>query len=614
MPINQDKRSLQARVVILKASVCLIFALFGVQMWRLTVLNHHYYASLAERNRLRIIPLIAPRGVILDREGRPLVENVESNNIVVYRDELSSQTDLANTRSFLNQGGVVTPEQFDARLQQYRRYPLFHPIVIKENVSLEEMAYIQSHQAEHPEIKTLEAPKRLYRYGPLAAHALGYVGEVSETQLKTPEFKDRKAGDIIGKFGMERSYNSLLTGVDGEKIVLVNSVGKVKQEFSPKPSFVGQQLNLTLDLDLQLVAEEQMADKVGAVVAMDPRNGEILAMVSKPSFDPNNFAVRVNASQWKELMENEDKPLQNRVIQSTFSPGSVFKVVMSLAGLEKGIVSPSSSVSCPGGATLYGHYFRCHEGGHGFVDMQRAIVQSCNVFFYRLGMQMGINTISEYARMVGLGLPTGIDLPNEAAGVMPSAEWKERMFGEKWYAGETISVAIGQGAVSITPMQMARAIGGIGLGGYFAVPHLARLPRSDSDSRFKPAKYQWNSKNTEFLRDSMWGVVNSGGTGHSAAVPGFDVCGKTGTAQTISNEGRQKVSGAQRGSFDNNAWFVGFAPKDDPQIAVAVLVQRGGYGGAAAAPIAGSVFRTYYEKLQAPKKDNRPSLVTAAMK
>jgi penicillin-binding protein 2 len=350
-------------------------------------------------------------------------------------------------------------------------------------------------------------------------------------------------------------------------------------------------------------------------VALDPRNGEILAMVSKPDFDPNRFAVRISRDEWKELIGNPDNPMQNRVIQNTFSPGSVFKVVMSLAGMEKGLVSPQTSLYCRGGETLYGHYFRCHEGGHGFVDLRRAIVQSCNVFFYHLGMKMGIDTISSYAHMSGLGIPTGIDLPNEVSGVMPSTEWKERVFHERWYAGETISVAIGQGAVSITPLQMARAIGGIALGGHFAVPHVARIPGVADDPRLKAVEYPWNNENVEFIRDSMWGVVNvPGGTGRAAAVPGFDVCGKTGTAQTISNSARQKLAGSSRGSFESNAWFVGFAPKNDPQIVVSAMVQRGGYGGQAAAPIVGAIMRAYHEKMQAPQRHNLPRLVTAAMK
>ncbi|MBI3940172.1 MAG: penicillin-binding protein 2 [Acidobacteria bacterium] len=609
MSINQDNRPLHARITFLKVTVCVIFVLFTVQLWRLNVLNHDYYAGLAEKNRLRIVPLIGPRGVIFDREGRPLVENIKSIDIVVYRDEIS---DVASLARFLEDGEIIPEIQFTARLQQYRRYPVFHPVVIKENVTLDDIAYIQSHQAEHPEIKILETPKRIYRYGSLAAHLLGYVGEVSDAQLKTAEYRGSKPGDIVGKFGVERFYNRSLTGVDGQLKVLVNSVGKVKAELEKVPSKIGQELNLTIDLDLQMAAEEQMSDKIGALVALDPRNGDVLAMVSKPDFDPNRFAVRIRADEWRELVENPDNPMQNRVIQNSFSPGSVFKIVMSLAGMEKGLVNPQSSVYCSGGETLYGHYFRCHEGGHGFVDLRRAIVQSCNVFFYRLGMNMGIDTISQYAQMAGLSIPTGIDLPNEVAGLVPSAEWKERVYHERWYAGETISVAIGQGAVSITPVQMARAVGGIALGGRFAVPRVVRPLGPQENPGLKAVEQSWNSEHIRFLRDSMWGVVNAGGTGRAAAVPGFDVCGKTGTAQTISDAGRQKIVASSRKDFESNAWFVGFAPKDDPQIAVAVLVQRGGYGGQAAAPVAGKIFRAYYQKIHTPKRPIPPSLISDA--
>ncbi|MGH9339189.1 MAG: penicillin-binding protein 2 [Acidobacteriota bacterium] len=602
MPIFQDNRQLQFR---LKWVWFLFIAGFLVllgRLWQLTIIEFQHFEQLAERNRVRMVPLIAPRGLVYDRDGRVLVDNVQSVNLVLYRDDISNPSE---TIDFLTAALQLEPEAVQERLDAAKNYSVYQPLVIKENLSLEEISYVLSHQVEHPEIGIVKQPRRSYRYGELAAHVLGYVGEVSSAQLETPEFALRKPGDVVGQYGLERTYDRILSGEDGQRRVLVNSQGKEIQELGMSSADRGKELWLTLDLDLQMAAEEALGDDPGAVVALDPRSGEVLAMTSRPTFDPNEFATRISYKDWNRLIANPDHPLQNRVIQATFSPGSIFKVVMALAGLERGIIDNKTSVYCGGGSTFYGHYFRCWKaGGHGTVALHQAIQQSCNVYFYHLGQKLGIGDISEFSGQVGLGQVTGIDLFGEVAGLVPSEEWKRKTMGQRWYAGETISVAIGQGPMNVTPIQLARSIGMIATG---RAPSL-RLVRDTAT--FQPqatASLQlpdFSPEHLQAIRDGMWSVVNARGTGRAAQVSGLDVCGKTGTAQTISRAVRARLSEEEARQYEPNAWFVGFAPRDHPEIVVAVIVQRGGSGGSAAAPIAGRVLETYQEKYKARRGHN----------
>lgn len=605
MPIYQDNRQLLVRLKWLRVLFILAFLALVAKLWHLTILESQRYKELAERNRVQTIPLIAPRGLIYDREGKVLVDNSRSFNLVLFRDEIK---DLKETLSFLSKGVDLELEAIKQRLERARHYAPFQPVVLKENISMEEITYIFSHQAEHPEIRAVQQPRRIYRYKELAAHALGYVGEVSEPQLKLPEFEGNKPGDIIGKFGIERTYNRWLTGQDGRRRVLVNSVGKTIQDLGVVNPLAGKELISTLDLDLQTIAEEALAESPGAVIAFDPRSGEVLVMASRPAFDPNQFAVRISREEWERLMGDPDDPFQNRVIQSTFSPGSTFKIVMALAGLEQKAIDPATSVYCNGGALLYGHYFRCWKaGGHGRVALREAIQNSCNVYFYHLGQKLGISQISDFSERLGLGLPTGIDLPGEAMGLVPSEEWKKKRTGQPWYAGETISVAIGQGALSVTPIQLARAVGVLATGD---VPTL-RLVKDHEPIRFTEVAElpvtHFDSSNLQAIREAMWTVVNQWGTGRAAQVAGFEVCGKTGTAQTVSQSTRAKLSASQAEQFQSNAWFVGFAPRDNPEIVVTIIVQRGGGGGSVAAPVAGKILTRYYEKRKA-----KPSVLEIA--
>ncbi len=592
MPIAQDNRVLIHRLGLLRIGIVLVFLALGLKVWHVMIVRHDHFQELARRNQVRTVPLVAPRGPILDREGRVLADSISSFNLLLYRDEAP---DLAESERFLVERLEVDRETYRERLGEAVGYLSFRPLLVKENLSMEEIALVLSHQAEHPELKLIEQPRRLYRYGELAAHVFGYVGEVSRAELESGEFSYLKAGDVVGKAGIERAYNRHLSGVDGYSRGLVNNFGKVLGELSRVEPRAGETLHLTLDLDLQRIAEEELIDRPGAVLAIDPRTGHVLALASRPAFDPNQFATRITRRQWLELTENPDHPLQNRIIQNTFSPGSIFKLVMALAGLELGVVNAETPVYCNGAVVLYGHRFRCwREGGHGFMRMPEAIQQSCNVYFYLLGQKLGIESIAEFSRRLGLGQPTGIDLRGEAAGLVPSPDWKRRVTGQPWYAGETISVAIGQGPVNVTPAQLARAVGALATG---LVPQL-KLVDNGPGSGEAPPGLGFSPGNLGTVRDGMWKAVNAWGTGRSARVEDFDVCGKTGTAQTISRQARERLPEEERGRFESNAWFVGFAPRDKPEIVVVVIVQRGGSGGGQAAPIAGKVLAEYHRKLK----------------
>jgi len=573
----------------------LLVLAFG--FWNMQIVQVSYYQQRADQNRVREIPLIAPRGRIYDREHRVLADNRPSYNIILIRE--NSPHTVEQTAAMLSSGiSMSKDEVLESINRSIRRHvPKFRPIVLKEDVSVDDIAYVKSHRYELPEIAVELQPRRRYFEGQLAAHAMGYVGEVTEAELTTPEFVNFKSGDQVGKTGLERQYNNLLVGQDGFKRVIVNSFGREMGQLEEQPYVAGNDLVTTIDLDLQRAAEDMVGERSGAVVALDPRTGEILAMVSRPAYDPNLFATRMSAVDWNNLITDARKPMQNRAIQSRFSPGSVFKVFMAAAGLEAGTLNPLRSVYCPGYASFYGHTFACdkHEG-HGTLGLHDAIVTSCNVFFYNVGNDLGISRIYQYATMMGLGRKSGIDLPNEDSGLIPSEAWKQRVYKAKWYAGETISVAIGQGYVSITPLQAAWAMGGLTTGGRLKQPHFVKPEQlkklSLPANEIVEEDYPIHQSTVNIVSTAMWGVVNEeGGTGFRARIEGFDVAGKTGTAQVVGKQANLKGQ-----AYKDNSWFVGFAPSRNPEIVVAAFIENGGWGAEAAAPVAHAVLETYYKK------------------
>src|SRR5262250_846510 len=563
--------------------------------WKLQVIDSDKYGQMAEQNRVRSIPIIAPRGRMLDRDGRVLVDNRPSFSVLLLRDDPKL---IEQYLPAISDGLSIPMDDLRDQLQNTRNLPKFQPIVIKPEASSADLDFIESHRSDIPVLEMLSVSRRRYLPNGFLAHATGYVGEASENQIENSNGKLRP-GDVVGKFGLERQYNDILMGTDGMRRVIVNSVGKEVDHLTQQDPIPGKQIQLSIDLDLQQVAEQSLGQRPGAVVALDPRTGEVLAMVSRPTPDPNDFAVRISAKEWKQLNEDPLKPLLNRAIQAQLAPGSVFKIVTATAMLEDRQIPESFTTYCPGYGTFYGRQFKCwvyssKKGptSHGSTDLHDAILKSCDVFFYTIGMKMGIDRLSYYGDKMGIGHKTGIDLPSEETGLMPSEAWVERVFHRKWYAGETISVAIGQGAITTTPVQLARVIGGIASGGAFKQPHLRKdLPNVGEE------RVSLSEPTVEKITEDMYGVVNEpGGTGTALKIKDVELSGKSGTAQVIGYDTRAKF-GKQK-KFDDNGLFVGYAPKRNPEIVVAVLVQEGGglHGGESAGPVARDIVKAYYDK------------------
>jgi len=592
---GRDEKISQGRLTAVQYIILGIFLLLTYGLWRLQVSQSDLYSTLAEKNRIREVPILAPRGKILDREGRVIVDNYPSFSALLLRD---SSRDLVADSDMIADGLHLDRKEVKDRIKRFAATPQYQPIYLKDDITPDELAFIESHRNELPELDTIMAHRRLYPRNGFMAHLVGYVGEVSEEMLNHPRFELYNPGDVVGQSGVELEYNNILMGQNGSKQVVVNNKGKEVGQLGEKPAEAGKPLKLTIDLDVQIAAEQALEGKNGAIVAMDPHTGEILAMASRPTFDPNDFAVRISRDQWSKLVNDPDHPLLNRAIQAQLAPGSTFKIIMSVAGWQEGIAQ-TLHVNCAGGATFYGRRFGCWvKSGHGPVDITKAIYQSCDVFFYTLAEKLGIDRIAKYATALGLGQKTGIDLPNEVSGVMPSEEWKIRNFKQKWFAGETISVGIGQGAIAITPVQLMRAIGAISMDGKMVVPHVVQP--SGLPPGFVPVANYNDVKNVSIdnagwttITDAMGRVLLPEGTAPSAHIPGIDIAGKTGSAQIVSLALRAKHQNNE--DFAQNGWFVGFTPRRDPDIIVCVLFE-GGEHGKLAARLATEVIKAFVEK------------------
>src|SRR5438105_5072185 len=524
---GRDEKVSPFRLTAVQYIILVIFLVLAYGLWRLQVVQSDFYAALAEKNKTREVPILAPRGKILDRDGRVVVDNYPSFTALLLRD---STRDLAADADLIARGLHLDPKEVHERLRKFAGTPQYQPIYLKEDITQDELAFIEAHRNELPELDTIVAHRRVYPRNGFMAHLVGYVGEVSEQMLNQAQWELYNPGDVVGKSGVELEYNAGLMGKNGSRQVLVNSHGKEVGQLDEKPAVPGKQLKLSVDIDLQIAAEQALEGKNGAVVAMDPRNGEILAMVSRPTFDPNDFAVRISRDEWSKLVNDDEHPLLNKAIQAQLAPGSTFKIIMSTAGLQEGIAQ-DMHVTCNGGASFYGRYFKCwvvaQHRTHGVVGISKAIYQSCDVFFYTLAEKLGIDRIAKYATAFGLGQKTGVDLPQEVSGVMPSEEWKIRNFKQKWYAGETISVGIGQGAIAATPIQLARAIGAIASGGVLVRPHVTSpsglppnvVPASDLPQQMK---IPIDPKNWEIITDAMAHVPSALGTAGSAHLQGID--------------------------------------------------------------------------------------------
>jgi penicillin-binding protein 2 len=583
---NTDALSRREKISAIKLSatqylVALVMLVLGAGMWRLQVLGASNYRVLAEQNRIRKVPVLAPRGRIFDREGRVIVDNYPSVSCFLLRE---GQNHLDQDLPLIASGLHMTVDQIQSTIRHFQSAPKYQPIPLKQDITPDEQAFIAAHRDDLPELETLDEQRRLYPSGGFMAHVIGYVGEVSEADLNNSKYAFYSPGDVVGKSGLEEAYDEILRGRDGSRDVIVNSHGKEVGMMGQEMAVPGKDLRLTIDLDLQKAAERALEGKTGAIVAMDPHTGEILAMASRPTFDPNQFAVRLSHAYWQSIITNPDHPLMNKAIQAQLAPGSTFKVIMTLAGLQEN-AAQDMRVSCNGGATFFGHFFACDKH-HGPVDIHSALPYSCDTFYYTLANKLGIETIAHYADSVGIGHKTGVDLPDEASGVMPSEEWKLKTQHDKWYAGETISVGIGQGAIEVTPLQMARAISGIASGGVLRRPHLVFPDELAADQLSAiQSTYPGSGEKTISITPENWQIITDDmanvtqspiGTAAETRLEGIDFAGKTGTAQVMSHTA---LAGTAHGhNTVPNAWFVGIAPRRNPDIVVAVLWEHGNWG------------------------------------
>jgi penicillin-binding protein 2 len=594
---NRDEKLSALKLTVVQYGILLMMLALVGGLWRLQVLGAENFRALAEQNRIRKVPVMAPRGKLFDRENRIIVDNYPSVSCFLVR-EMNHDVDA--DLPLIAQGLHLDLDQLRATLRRYRAAPGYQPIPIKQDITADEQAFIEARRNELPELETIDEERRLYPRDGFAAQLIGYVGEVSEDDLNNPRFAYYTPGDVVGKAGVEETYDQLLRGQDGSRDVIVDSHGREVGYLGIQHAIPGQDLKLTIDNDLQRAAELALGNRNGAIVAMDPRNGDILAMVSRPSFDPNEFAVRINRTDWNKLITDPDHPLMNKALQAQLAPGSTFKILMSVAGLQEGIAQ-NLRVMCNGGANFYGHLYHCDQR-HGMVDIHNAIPMSCDTFYYTLADKLGIDRISKYAEEFGYGQKTGIDLPGEQEGLMPSEKWAMKNYHRKWYAGETISVGIGQGAIEATPIQLARIIGGIASGGHLVRPRTVipdQLPLDfrkallESFPGSGDAYVPINPENWATITDGMYQVTQPGlyHTAGAEGLPGIDFGGKTGTAQVVGHDTKVAKSHATL----PNVWFVGVTPTRNPELVVAVLWQNGSFSYYPAR-IGAKVVSAYVEK------------------
>ncbi len=586
----------------------------AVRLYYLQVLHHQELGELADRNRIRIRRVPAPRGIVYDRRHRPLVDTRPSFDAVVVPEDSDNLTaTLAKLEQYL--GSDHLADRISAAEDDGR--PPYDPVTVAERLNWPQVVSLETHQLELPGVSLEITPARHYIYGSLAAHLLGYVGEVDKQEMVKQA--GYHLGDEIGKFGLERGWERFLRGEAGGQEIEVDAVGRrlrVLKEIADTP---GQSLVLTIDLDVQQAAEQAMEGKNGALVALDPNTGEILAMVSHPAFDPDLFTAGVKPAAWRELTTDPNHPLQNRVIQGIYPPGSTFKVVDSIAAMEEGTLHTDTTYNCPGGMWYGGREYHCwRKQGHGTLALHRAIVESCDVYFYNVGERLGIDKLAHWANLLGLGEKSGVKLDNEKAGTIPSSAWKQHRFHERWYPAETLSVSIGQGYVAVTPLQMAELAAEVANGGIRFKPQFVKYVEGldgGIGKAYQPvveSRLNIDPEVLETVRDAMADVVNGpGGTAHKAALPDVIVCGKTGTAQVVGDEHAPKGEGEnsnEPSEFKDHGWFIAFAPKDHPQIAIACVIEHGGHGGSVAAPVVHDVLQRFFQLYPPADTTTKPEI------
>ena len=631
--LRDEGFNLELRVYVIQYLVLVVFIALGIRFYILQVARHDDYQARSENNRIREIPIPAPRGAIFDRNGNSLVDNTPAFNIVVTPEDITNKEETLNA---LVHNLDVDRGELMVQLNDPLR-PKSEPILVKQNASAADRAWVAAHELEHPEIRGETQPQRIYKYGKLAAHVLGYIGQVNPKQLDNPDFKEAgyKSGDIIGQGGIEAVYDKILRGKDGMRRLIVDSRGRPIADLETIEPIKGQDIVTTLDLDIQRVAEEQFYSKheTGAAVVTNPQNGEILAMVSVPSFDPNVFARNVVSTESRKevaaIVNDPAHPMYNKAIQGTYPTGSTWKIMMATAALEEGVITlKNSRIVCGGGIAVGNRFVHCGSN-HGTPDIHAAIVHSCDGYFYRLGLKMGVDMIHDWVSRFGMGQKTGVDLPGELRGIIPSREWKKRVNPRDpvWKDFDTVLASIGQGSVAVTPIQLLRAESGIVEAGDYHTPHFFKEAKATQVKPVvyyddKPTELKLSQTSIETIDYGMWGVVNEGGTAGGVGFPReINAGGKTGTAQVIAKE---KVRGKEH---KDHSWFISFAPMhtgQKPEIGVVCITENGGWGASASAPKAKVIEAAYFSKklgrpilpelvaINAPVKPPPPRPVPAA--
>jgi penicillin-binding protein 2 len=587
------------------------FLLLLIRLFYLQIIEGLEYRRLSENNCIRIQSIDPPRGMIFENKGELIVDNRPAFDVSVILKDAKS---IGETLKRLASCTGIPEDELAKRMEKQKGVPSYKPVVLISDVDSDMLGVIEAHKYELPGIMIDVKPMRNYIHESSAAHILGYLGEINANELKSGDYPERISGDIIGKCGIEKQYDRYLRGERGGRQVEVDATGRVIRIIKTVPAKPGNSIYLTIDQKLQETAEQMLEGSVGAVVAIDPSNGSVLAMASSPTYNQNDFITGLSRSDWSKLINNPDKPLSNKAIQATYPPASTYKVITAIAGLEEGVIDVGSAFLCTGALKFGNRSFKCwRKGGHGTINIFRAISESCDVYFYQVGARLGVDKIAFYSKSCGLGEKTGIDLDNESSGLIPTADWKHRKTGDVWHRGETLSLAIGQGYNLVTPVQMATFIAAVANGGKRYRPHLLQRIETPNGEIIKQSQPELvgqlpiKKENLDIIKDGLWRTVNTGGgTAYGIHLTNIGISGKTGTAQVIS---RSMADGSGPYHLKPHAWFIAYAPSEAPTIAIAVIVEHGEHGSSAAAPVAKALIKEYLtgEKPARPAKTDDES-------
>jgi len=626
MKFVDDSQNLRVRLRLIQALILILLGLLGVRLYLLQIINGARYAEIAENQRIRLLPIPAPRGMLFDRNGNVLVDSRPIYSIILSREDTKG-IDRYSLIKPLADGLMLDGEILRERFDQVKLQPAFESILIKEGASQTDIAWVDAHQLELPALRVEQIPQRRYPTNGMLAHVLGYVGEISPEQLNKPEFREKgyRPGDIIGQEGLEAVYDEYLRGRDGFRKVIVDSRGHIQNEVERIEPQSGQDIVTTIDLDLQQAAEDQLRKSPqgrGVIIAMDPNNGEIFALASAPTFDPNLFSQRITTkegrAEYQKLLNDPDKPLIDRAIQGKYPPGSTWKPLMATAGLQQGAITiDSSNLVCGGGITIGNKFTRCMGGNHGSPDVHFAIMKSCDGYFYRLGLKMKLEGIQAMVDEFDLNKRTGIDLPHEVISTTPSREFKARNYptDPEWKDIDTVYSSFGQGEDVLTPLALLRAHSAIGMKGKMYIPHLLKEVRAIAAVGNDPTRPDYRPERpartfdrpqpkvlpipvdqSDLVVHAMWSVVNVAGTATGIKMAGFDIAGKTGTAQVVS-------LGKEGAEHKDHSWFVSYAPAFKPEISCVAMIENAGLGSRFGAPSVRAIYDVYYAKTR-PAKEN----------